>query len=235
MKKTALLALFIIMAMALTSCKYYIYTPRDELFTPGAYTHTVAGHNGEVTVKTTLDKNRITVIEVLAHEESASIGDSAMQQVARSIIDRQSFEVDTVSGATYSSVALLQAVSLAVRDAGGDSPDITMDMFAPPATDEPEGEPGGFPAPPFIPGEYSSSSLGFGGMVTVTVTVDENAILAVTADGPDETDGIGSRAIDELPAALLEAGTNQVDGVSGATFTSTAIKSAFTKAMGQAK
>ena len=234
MKKTALLALLLVIVMALTSCKYYIYTPRDELFTPGAYTHTVTGHNGTVTVKTTLDKNRVTAIEVLAHEESASIGDSAMQQVARSIIDRQSFEVDTVSGATYSSVALLQAVSLAVRDAGGDAPDITMDMFAPPEP-EPEDEPGGFPAPPFNPGEYSSSSLGFGGMVTVTVTVDENAILSVVADGPSETDGIGSRAIDELPAALLEAGHNQVDGVSGATFTSSAIKSAFTKAMEQTK
>ena len=212
--------------------KHFIYTPQEELFTPGDYTHTVQGHNGEITVKTTLDKNRVTKIEVLSHEESASIGDAAMQPVARDLIDKQSFEVDTVSRATYSSVALLQAVALAVRDAGGEAPEINMDIFDK-ETEEPSSA--GFPLPPYNPGEYSATAMGFGGDVAVTVIVDEERIVLITVSGEKETDGIGTRAIEQLPGALLEAGNDDVDAVSGATFTSNAIKAAFLDAVMQAK
>jgi len=234
MKKLILTVLCLAMVMSLAACAFFDYTPSAELFKPGEYTHTVQGHNGEVTIKTTLDKNRVTAIEVLSHDESPSIGDAAMQTIARSIIDKQSFEVDTVSGATYSSVAVLQAVSLAVRDAGGDAPDISMDMFKP---DEPEtsGDEGGFPTAPFNPGEYTGSSRGFGGSVTVTVTVDADKIISIVAEGSSETAGIGTRAMDELPSLFLEAGTNEVDTISGATFTSNGLKAAFLDAMEQAK
>ncbi len=73
-------------------------------------------------------------------------------------------------------------------------------------------------------GTYSATAKGYGGDVSVEVTVDSNGkITAVKATGKDETTGIGSNAIDKLPAAFVKAGGTKVDVVSGATVTSKAL------------
>lgn len=71
-----------------------------------------------------------------------------------------------------------------------------------------------------------ASAQGYGGAVTVQVTFADGVITAVTVDAPNETAGIGSKAADELPAKIVAAGNADVDGVSGATITSDAIKTA---------
>lgn len=83
--------------------------------------------------------------------------------------------------------------------------------------------------------EYTGSARGFGGMVEVTLTVTDGKITACTIVGNDETVGIGSRAIDELPAKIVEAGSVEVDAVAGATVTSAAIKAAASAALAQAE
>lgn len=73
---------------------------------------------------------------------------------------------------------------------------------------------------------------GYGGLVTVTITKEGDAIVSVSADGPDETDGVGSKAIDQLPGLIVKAkGVDGVDAVSGATVTSEAIFTAFNNAL----
>ncbi|HWQ51238.1 MAG TPA: FAD-dependent oxidoreductase [Terriglobales bacterium] len=84
-------------------------------------------------------------------------------------------------------------------------------------------------------GTFTGTAKGFGGNVTVSVTLKDGAITEVAAEGPDETQGIGSKAIDELPAAIVKAGSAEVDGISGATFTSDAVKSAVQSALSKAK
>ena len=83
-------------------------------------------------------------------------------------------------------------------------------------------------------GTFTASSPGFGGDVTVTITVEDGKLTDVTAVGDNETDGVGSNAIDKLPGAILEAGTWDVDGISGCTFSSNAVKEAAKKAMVEA-
>lgn len=87
----------------------------------------------------------------------------------------------------------------------------------------------------YTAGTYSATSVGFGGEVEVTITVNETEITEVTAKGDSETAGIGSNAIEQLPAAILEAQSAEVDGVSGATMTSNAVLAAATSAINQAK
>ncbi len=77
----------------------------------------------------------------------------------------------------------------------------------------------------------TGAARGFGGEVKVNVTVEGGAITAVAAIGESETNGIGSRAIAELPAAIVQAGSADVDGVSGATVTSAAIVRAVKNAL----
>lgn len=87
----------------------------------------------------------------------------------------------------------------------------------------------------YTPGTYEAEAKGFGGAVKVSVTVDEEKIIAVTAAGDGETVGIGSNAIEQLPAKMVEANSAEVDGVSGATITSGAVKEAAAAALTAAK
>lgn len=80
-------------------------------------------------------------------------------------------------------------------------------------------------------GTLQGSAQGYGGEVTVTVTVDGDDIVSVEAVGEKETQGVGSKAIEELPDKIEEADSTDVEGVSGATVTSNAIKEAVDKAL----
>ena len=87
----------------------------------------------------------------------------------------------------------------------------------------------------FTPGEYTAKARGFGGEISLTVTVDDNNVLAVSIVGDDETAQIGSNAVDQLPAMLVAANGNACDVVSGATITSTAVFEAYELALKQAR
>lgn len=78
---------------------------------------------------------------------------------------------------------------------------------------------------------YTAKTTGFGGEITVAVDVEGGAITNVTVEGANETKGVGSRAVEQLPAAIKEAGTWDVEGVTGATVSSNAIKLAAKDAM----
>lgn len=86
----------------------------------------------------------------------------------------------------------------------------------------------------YVPGTYSASSAGFHSDVTVTVTVDETSITEVTLDVSGETEGIGAAAGDALASQILEAQSAEIDGVSGATVTSSAAKVALTACLAEA-
>ena len=77
----------------------------------------------------------------------------------------------------------------------------------------------------------TGTAKGYGGDVTVTVTVVGDDIASVEAVGEKETQGVGTRAIDELPDKIEQADSTEVEGVSGATITSNAIKEAVNKAL----
>ena len=84
-------------------------------------------------------------------------------------------------------------------------------------------------------GEYTAEGKGIGGKVPVTVVVKDGKVSEVTVGDNSETQGIGSKAIEQLPALIVEAnGVEGVDGVSGATITSKAIFSAVEDALAQA-
>ena len=84
-------------------------------------------------------------------------------------------------------------------------------------------------------GEYTAEGKGIGGKVPVTVTVKDGKISDVTVGDNSETQGIGSKAIEQLPDAIVEAnGTEGVDAVSGASVTSKAIFTAVEDCLEQA-
>ena len=82
-----------------------------------------------------------------------------------------------------------------------------------------------------VSGDFTATAKGFGGDVSVTLTLTDSVITGCTAEGKDETQGVGSEAIAKMPGAIAESGSIAVDGVSGATITSTAIQEAAAAAL----
>ena len=87
----------------------------------GTYTATESGFGGDVTVNVTIsDEGKISSIDVTADSETPTIGGEAAPKLAKTIVDTQSLAVDTVSGATYTSTAVINAVTAALTEAGAD-------------------------------------------------------------------------------------------------------------------
>ncbi len=84
-----------------------------------------------------------------------------------------------------------------------------------------------------VSGTFSATAKGFGGDVTVTLTLTDGVLTDVAAEGPDETPDVGGRALSLMPESMVAAGTVEVDGVSGATVTSDAILAAAKDALTQ--
>ena len=82
-----------------------------------------------------------------------------------------------------------------------------------------------------VSGDFVGTAKGMGGDVTVTLTLEDGKITDCTAEGKDETPGIGTLALEQLPAQIAETGSIAVDGVSTATITSNAIKEAAAAAL----
>ena len=76
----------------------------------------------------------------------------------------------------------------------------------------------------YTAGTYEAETSGLNGPIKVQVTVTADAITAVKVLAQRETDGIGSKAIESMPAAFVKANGTNVDTVSGATVTSDALK-----------
>lgn len=91
-----------------------------ETYTPGVYSAEANGNNGPVVVEVTVTEDVITAVEVKEHQETPGICDVAMERLPKAIVDGQTLAIDTVSGATNSSNAILQAAEAALAAAGAD-------------------------------------------------------------------------------------------------------------------
>jgi uncharacterized protein with FMN-binding domain len=80
-------------------------------FVDGIYEGTGVGRNGNIKVKVTVEEKNITKIEVLSSDETATMMTSVKENLIPSIIRTQSIRIDVISGATYSSNGVLDAVA----------------------------------------------------------------------------------------------------------------------------
>lgn len=88
-------------------------------FTAGTYTGTGEGKFGTLTLETTFTSSALTDITIKDHEETERVSDRAFAEIPRTIIDQQALGVDTITGCTLTSTAILTAVTDCVRQAHG--------------------------------------------------------------------------------------------------------------------
>ena len=158
--------------------------------------------------------------------DTAGIGNPAVSEDALSAYVGATLtsEVDAVSGSTFTSKSVFAAMQAALKEATGESTDADTGASTDTTTDTTvEGD------------SYTATAYGFGGDVTVTVVLNGSDIVDVQVVGENETPGIGTNAIDKLPAAIVAADSANVDVVSGASITSTAILEAVKEALANAQ
>ena len=198
-------------------------------FTDGVFTGSSNGYGGEITVQVTVKNGQITDISIL----SAPGETDPYYSLARSLLDtvkqRQTWEVDTVSGATYSSRGILGAIRNALTGE-------TVDNEEPPSV-EPVGTTSqdSFKDPAaYKDGTYYGTASGFGGSIRVEVVIRDGKIADIRViDASGETGEYLSRAKGVI-SRILSKGSPNVDAVSGATYSSTGIINAVKRALSQA-
>ena len=203
---------------------YYLVTTASSVnadvagsYTPGSYTASADGFGGPVDVTVEIgEKGGISNLTVTGESETPDVGGAAIPLLKQAILAKQDADVDAVTGATFTSDAVKLAAAEALAQAGGAEVD-----SGPRA---PEGD-------LFIPGTYTETATGFGGPVDVTITVSEDKIEEVKIEGDQETENIGSFAVDMLDDRIMEAQSPNIDALTGATVTSNAILGAAKKAM----
>ena len=89
-------------------------------YTPGTYTATGTGKGGDVVVEVEFDETSIKSVDVVSHNETRYVSDVALETIPAQIVEYQSLNIDSVSGATLTSHAILSAVTDCVEQAGGD-------------------------------------------------------------------------------------------------------------------
>lgn len=197
----------------------------------GVYTGSAQGYGGTVTVQVTVENGQITAIEILSASGETDSFFARAKGVIDKILTAQTWEVDGVSGATYSSNGIKGAVQNALTGAtvvnktpekvtGNSSALTKIDYTAP------EGG--------YEDGTYTGSAQGFGGTITVSVTISEGTITGISiVSAPGETPSYFASAKGVI-SSMLSAQSPNVDTVSGATYSSTGIINAVKAALSQA-
>ena len=207
--------------------------------TAQTYETTARGIFSDVKVETVADADGIYSVKVVEHGETPELGGVAADELPAKIVEAQSVEIDGVAGATMTSNAIKAAVTEALVQAGfleapAEEP-VEETPAEEPAAEAPVEEAAEEPAAAAEGAQTVTVTKPgvFGEDVVVEVVADADEIYSVTVVENNETQGIGSMAVDQLPAKIVEAQSAEIDGVAGATMTSNAIKAAVTEALEQ--
>lgn len=206
----------------------------------GTYRGSGTGYGGTITVEVVIKNGKISKISVV----DASGEDAAYFNRAKKLLDdivaKQTTNVDTVSGATYSSNGLITAVRSALAKAAvnGASADTTEDKNTTPAKPAVKKEPVKVEkvkeTNTYKDGVYEGSAEGFGGPVTVQVTVKNGKIASVKITEHSGEDAAYFNKAKVLADQIVKKQSTNVDTISGATFSSNGIIQAVRNALAKA-
>ena len=205
----------------------------------GVYTGSGQGFNGPIRVRVTISKGAITKVEILSHSDDNPYFGRARAVISK-ILGKADKSVDTVSGATYSSRGILDAVRNALSKAGG-SKNVDNKNKKPSNTNQAK-KPNKKPEKPskdnkiykqYKDGVYEGVAEGFNGPIKVKVTIAKGSITKVEILSHKEDDPYFSKSKGVISKMLGKPGKN-VDTVSGATFSSKGIIDAINNAVSKA-
>ena len=187
--------------------------------TPGTYTGTGEGFGGpgSVTVTITVDENGITEA-VIEGDAEVPYGQENFENYQAALIGRTDGEIDAVAGATMTRNGVVAAVASALAQARGEAKEVPAEGVA----------------LTFTPGTYEATTEGYNGPVTIAVTYGADKLEKIEIVSSAETGHVGTLAYDIMIPEMIEVNGSGVDGVSGATFTTRALRDAVNNTAEQA-
>ncbi len=115
-----MVTLTLAMTVSMAGCSANTEKTPDTSSISGTFTGSSAGMQGPVTVEMTVENGQITKVEVTESTETAGLADVALERIPAQIIEHQTTKLDTVTGATLASNAIMRAASAAAEAAGLD-------------------------------------------------------------------------------------------------------------------
>ena len=197
----------------------------------GTYTGTGQGFRGTIKVSVTIKNGKIAAIKVLSKSDDASYFGKAKSGVIAAILKGQTTNVDVISGATYSSNGIIQAVKNALKKAAVEKSDKKeAEEDDKKDTDSNlttlSGE--------YKNGTYTGSGQGFGGNIVVQVVIEEGSIRKIDIIEAKGEDTAYLDQAKKIIHQMLNAQTWEVDTASGATYSSNGIREAVQNALKEA-
>ena len=198
----------------------------------GIYYGTGTGFGGPLKVMVKISDGKIASIQVVENSDGSSYISKA-SAVISSILSKQSTNVDTVSGATYSSVGIIRAVRNALSQAavsGSSTGNIVPDNNSGSSEDSSV-----IGTVPYKEGIYYGTGEGYNGDVSVAVVIQEHTMKAILITEKSDDDAFFNRAMEVVKKVIRTQKTDGVDAVSGATYSSNGILDAIRNALKQAE
>ena len=195
-------------------------------FQNGIYTGTGEGYRGKVTVTVKVADGKITELVLDDYADDKSYMERAENRIFQEMISRQNTDVDTVSGATYSSNGLIEAVNKALGNEEGEGKK--------PEQEESEDKQSFIEAGRFqdlTDGIYTGSADAFRGDVEVQVTVEKQKVTDISILSYCDTEEYFFRAAPAVIEQMKAEQSLNVDAVSGATYSSNGIIHAVANAL----
>lgn len=213
----------------------------DMKYKDGTYIGTGTGFDGEIKVQVTIKNGAIYDIKILSTNDGTEFINKASALIS-AIVKNQTTNVDAVSGATYSSNGIIEAVRNALSKAGGkesvsDSSTSTQQPTTSNSNNTNDRKPKKVKKvtenAKYKDGKYIGTGTGFGGEIKVQVTINKGKITGIrilkNSDGPEYI-----KKAEKLIKEIVKKQSTNVDAVSGATFSSngiiTAVRDALSKA-----
>lgn len=209
-------------------------TPTTEVpeggYKDGTYRGSGTGFGGTITVQVTVSGGKITAVDILSASGETGSYFASAQGVVSKVLSSQSPNVDAVSGATYSSNGIIQAVQNALSQAGNsDSATPT-----PTPTPKPAKKPKKDTSVSYKDGVYEGQAEGFDGTVTVKVTIKNGKIKKISNTNTDTPEFFNKAWKTIKSNVISRQSTSEIDTVSGATFSSNGILGALSQALSKA-
>lgn len=213
-------------------------TPTTEVpeggYKDGTYQGSGTGFGGMITVQVTVSGGKITAVDILSASGETGSYFASAQGVVSKVLSSQSPNVDAVSGATYSSNGIIQAVQNALSQAGNSDSATPAATPTPTPTPKPAKKPKKDTSVSYKDGVYEGQAEGFDGTVTVKVTIKNGKIKKISNTNTDTPEFFNKAWKTIKSNVISRQSTSEIDTVSGATFSSNGILGALSQALSKA-
>ena len=204
----------------------------------GTYYGSGTGFGGPLKVMVEISGGKIASIQIVENSDGSDYISKAASLID-SIIAKQSTNVDTVSGATYSSVGIIQAVRDALGQAAvNGTSDTSQNNNNNNSNNNGSSDNNNSTVTGTVPykeGLYYGTAEGYSGDVSVAVVIQEKTIKAILITESSDDEAFFNRAMDVVKKVIKTQKTDDVDTVSGATYSSKGLLNAIKNALKQAE